>query len=260
MRWLYVFALISVFLSSCFPSQTQKEKQENEEAKHLLQGVWLDELSDEPVMNVKGDTIYYSDVLSDPVFFKIIDDSLVTYGSVVNSYKIIKQSEFNFHFYALSGEEVHLHKSELNDTTSFIHKREVPIYDNVLKKDSVVYFNDHRYHGYVYINPSHFKVTKPTVSESGMAMDNFYYDNIIHICVYEGKEKIFAQDITKQMFESLIPHDFFQYAILSDMDFDKIDARGYHFQANLCVPDDTSCYLINLIVSPEGTINYEMVN
>lgn len=226
----------------------------------MLQGVWLNELSDEPVLNVVGDSIYYSDELTDPVLFKIIDDSLVTYGTVVNAYKIIKQGEYNFHFLSLSGEEVHLHKAEPNDSISFIHKQEVPIYDNVLKKDSVVYFNDHRYHGYVYINPSRIKVTKPIVSENGMAMDNFYYDNIIHICVYEGTNRIFAKDINKQMFESLIPYDFFQYAILSDMDFDRIDAQGYHFQANLCVPDDASCYLINLIVSPDGQIKYEMVN
>lgn len=260
MRWLYISGLFSVLFMSCISSHTQTEKPENEEAKRMLQGLWLDELSDETVMNVMGDTIYYSDILTDPVYFKVIDDSLLTYGSVVNSYKILKQGEYTFEFLALSGDEVHLHKAEQADSVSFIHKQEVPIYDNVLKKDSVVYFNDHRYHGYVYINPSHIKVTKPTVSETGMGMDNFYYDNIIHICVYEGKDRIFSKDITKQMFESYIPHDFFQYAILSDMDFNKIDSRGYHFQANLCVPDDASCYLINLIVSPDGQINYELVN
>ena len=50
-------------------------------------------------------------------------------------------------------------------------------------------------------------------------MDNVYYDNIIHICVYEGKRSLFAKDITRQMFKHVIPDDFLKWAILSDMDF-----------------------------------------
>lgn len=57
------------------------------------------------------------------------------------------------------------------------------------------------------------------MSEEGLSVDNVYYDNIIHICVYEGKRSLFAKDITRQMFKHVIPDDFLKWAILSDMDF-----------------------------------------
>ena len=59
---------------------------------------------------------------------------------------------------------------------------------------------------------------RPGVSEEGLSVDNVYYDNIIHICVYEGKRSLFAKDITRQMFKHVIPDDFLKWAILSDMD------------------------------------------
>ena len=79
-------------------------------------------------------------------------------------------------------------------------------------------YDNVRYRGYVYINPSKIKVMRPGVSEEGLGVDNVYYDNIIHICVYEGRKSLYAKDITKQMFKGVVPDDFLQWAILSDMD------------------------------------------
>ena len=62
----------------------------------------------------------------------------------------------------------------------------------------------------------------------------------------------------KQDFKSLIPEEYFQRAILSDMDFVNVNARGYHYQATLCIPNAASCYLINLYVSFNGEITYEL--
>ena len=64
------------------------------------------------------------------------------------------------------------------------------------------------------------------MSEEGLSVDNVYYDNIIHICVYEGKRSLFAKDITRQMFKHVIPDDFLKWAILSDMDFMGVDAKA----------------------------------
>ena len=73
-------------------------------------------------------------------------------------------------------------------------------------------FDGVRYRAYVYINPSQMKVVKTTYSEDGISMDNIYYDNVMHICVYEGKKSLYAKDITKQMFVDVIPTDFLQQA------------------------------------------------
>lgn len=262
LRITYLMVIILLFsFSSCRHSNKENvEMEENREAKAMLQGIWLEDETDDPKLRVSGDTIYYADRSVAPVYFKIFGDSLVTYGGVTNEYKIEKQTPYVFCFHTLSGEEIHLHKAENEvDLSDFLHKGTVPIYEEVIKKDSVVWYDNHRYHGYVYINPSEIKIVKPGLTGDGVIVDNVYYDNIIHICVYEGKQSLFAKDITKQMFANLIPSDFFKYAVLSNMDFGWVDVKGYHFQANLCIPDEASCYLVNLTVDKNGKIDYKLV-
>ena len=129
----------------------------------------------------------------------------------------------------------------------------------VIEKDQIVLFGDKRYRGYVYINPTEIKIIQPEITEEGLEVENVYYDNIIHICVYEGKNKLFGRDMKKQDFESLIPQEYFQRAILSDMEFVGVNARGYHYQANLCIPNNASCYLVDISIDKDGDITYELV-
>ena len=128
----------------------------------------------------------------------------------------------------------------------------------VIEKDQVVHYNNKRYRGYVYINPTDIKVVKPEITEEGLEVENVYYDNIIHICVYEGKNRLFGRDMKKPDFESLIPQEYFQRAILSDMEFIGVNAKGYQYQATLCVPNSASCYQINISISSDGDIYYEL--
>jgi hypothetical protein len=91
-----------------------------------------------------------------------------------------------------------------------------------------------------------------------LEVENVYFDNIIHICVYEGKKKLFGRDMKKKDFKLLIPEEYYQRAILSDMDFIGVNAKGYQYQATLCIPNSASCYLINLSISLNGEITYEL--
>ena len=45
------------------------QAQESREAKNMLQGIWVDEDTEEPSFRVVGDTIFYPDTISQPVFF-----------------------------------------------------------------------------------------------------------------------------------------------------------------------------------------------
>jgi hypothetical protein len=63
----------------------------------------------------------------------------------------------------------------------------------------------------------------------------------------------------KQDFESLIPQDYFQRAILSDMEFIGVNAKGYQYQATLCIPNGASCYLVDISITKDGDIDYELV-
>lgn len=254
--------LLAVALSSCgTPQQKASAPQEDKEAKSLLEGIWLDDNTETALLKVKGDTIFYADAATAPVAFKIIGDSLMTYGARTNAYKIEKQGEHIFWFHSAMGDVIRLHKAETeSDSLAFISAQEVPVYNEVIQKDSVVMYDNIRYRGYVYINPSKIKVMRPGVSEEGLGVDNVYYDNIIHICVYEGKKSLYAKDITKQMFKDIVPDDFLQWAILSDMDFMGVDAKGYHYQATVCIPDDASCYMVHITAKGDGGISFELMN
>ena len=99
---------------------------------------------------------------------------------------------------------------------------------------------------------------QPDLTEEGLEVENIYYDNIIHICVYEGKNRLFGRDMKKTDFESLIPSDYYERAILSDMEFVGVNTKGYQYQANLCIPNSASCYLVNISINTDGDIAYEL--
>lgn len=263
-RYLIVSLILTV-LSAC-SSQTQStrmEEEENHTAKQQLQGMWLDDVTADPIFQIKGDTLYYSDPTLAPVAFKVLADTLKTYGSQTNSYHIEKQEEYTLWIQSVLGDILHLRKAE-NDIDSLSFQQTEELLANqpkkVIEKDHVVHYNNVRYRGYVYINPSNIKVVHPTLSEEGLEVDNVYYDNIIHICVFEGKKKLFAKDIRKQDFSGIVPNDFFQWAILSDMDFLEVNAKGYHYQATVCIPNGASCYLIDIYITTDGKITYELAD
>ena len=237
-------------------SYFSEEEKEDSNAKEMLQGIWLDDETESPLMRVEGDTIFYADSQSAPIAFKIIRDTLYTYGNDTTYYKIDKQAEHIFWFHSITDNIIKLHKSEdFNDSLSFVREEVViPTYTEVTKRDSVVTYNGARYRAYVYINPSKMKVIKTTYSEDGISMDNVYYDNVMHICVYEGKKSLFASDITKQMFDKVVPEDFLVQAILSDTKFLKVDRNGFHYQAILAIPESSVYSIAELEISFDGTL------
>ena len=104
--------------------EQQVEPKENAEAKKLLQGIWLNDDAGDVVFKVKGDTVYYPDTTSLPVYFKIVGDTFVLYGASVVKYPIQKQSPHLFVFANQNGEQVRLVKSEdPSDDYSFEAKR-----------------------------------------------------------------------------------------------------------------------------------------
>ena len=254
-----VLSLMVIFSASCGGNKNPNFLELEEEdiaAKELLQGIWLDDETESPLMRVEGDTIYYADSQSAPITFKVMRDTLYTYGNDTAYYKIDKQAEHIFWFHSITDNIIKLHKSEdFNDSLSFVREEVViPTYTEVTKRDSVVTYNGARYRAYVYINPSKMKVIKTTYSEDGISMDNVYYDNVMHICVYEGKKSLFASDITKQMFDKVVPEDFLVQAILSDTKFLKVDRNGFHYQAILAIPESSVYSIAELEISFDGTL------
>lgn len=252
-------SLALYLLSSCRNGSATRAAAYGEEdymAKEMLQGIWLEEETEAPVMRVEGDTVYYVDARTMPVAFKVVRDTFYTYGNDTSFYKIDKQTEHIFWFHSVTDDVVKLYKSDdPNDSLSFVRQSwDVPIYTEVTKRDSVVTYNGTRYRAYVYINPSTKKVVKTTYSEEGIGMENVYYDNIMHICVYEGKKSLFASDVTKQMFSEVLPKEILEHTILSDIQFKKVNRNGFYYQAVLAIPESSVSSVAELIIDFDGRL------
>ena len=142
-----------------------------------------------------GDTIFYPDTVSQPTSFKIVSDSLVLV-SVGAKYAIVKQMEHVFWFKNQNGDVVKLRKSDDPiHVFAFVHERpQVLTYTEVVKKDSVVNYNGNRYHWYLAINPTKYKVHATSYNDDGVEVDNIYYDNIMHISLFQGSRQLFSSD------------------------------------------------------------------
>ena len=170
-RWLFWLALS---VSACSgTSQENKETVllEDVQSKTALQGIWVDDNSGNVQFRAEGDSLYYPEKESYPLYFKIMNENLVICGTDTVSYKIARLDKDSFWFQSITDELIKLHRSEYElDSLEFVGKELTPIalYDDVVEKDSVVMLNNHRYRGYVYINPSTIRVFKTSYNENGM--------------------------------------------------------------------------------------------
>lgn len=259
----YIVFIGLLFFLSCSTKQEKATKHSMKEdlaKKALLQGTWMDNHTEVPILQIKGDSMYYMDAMPFPVAFKVIGDSLFTYGAQVVSYYIDKLDQYSLELQTEIGDVIQMGRFD-ESMDSFLFTSEPESSEpsrEVIQKDHVSYYNNVRYRGYVYINPSQIKVVRPEYSEEGFKVDHVYYDNVIHICVYEGKKKLFGKDIFKKDFTGIVPDDFLQWAILSDMDFMGVNEKGYQYQATVCIPNVASCYLVNLSIATDGNISYEL--
>lgn len=251
-------AVILVACLSCVKSKPDTLNTENLNAKAMLQGIWVEDNTDEIVFKVEGDTIYYPDNSSQPSYFRIINDSLELGGY---RYAVVQQSEHFFCFQNQTGDDVKLRKSTSQaDSLAFCGLQPEMISSSaIVKRDSVVLYNGERYHWYVVVNPTKYQVTKTSYNSEGVGVENVYYDNIIHISLYHGAKRLFSRDMKKQMYEDKVPKEFLSQAILGGMTYDYIDAKGVHFNATLCIPEEASCYMVETLVGFDGQLSMNLL-
>ena len=112
---------------------------------------------------------------------------------------------------------------------------------------------------YVAINPTKYKVVRHTLNEDGLDVENVYYDNIIHLSIFQGDHQLFSRDFRKQQYQQRVPAQFFDQAVLNNMEYSSADEKGLHFNVSLCTPGDASCYLIEHVVSLDGQLSTELI-
>ena len=228
--------------------------EEDVAAKKMLQGIWLNDDMDDVAFQIKGDTVYYPDSTSQPVYFWVYSDTLVMKGANEMKYPITKLAPHLFIFKNQSGDIVKLTKtSDKSYLKQFVHERVVALNQNTLvKRDTVVNNGEARYHLYVQVNPTTFKVYKSSYNDDGVEVDNVYYDNIVNLNVFNGAQKVFSRDFHKKDFERMLPASFYSQAILSDLEFAGVDANGIKYYAILAMPDTSISYQVAVLVSFSG--------
>ncbi len=257
----YGVILMGVLLmAGCSGRQPDSQSEEDREAKALMQGVWVDAETEDLTFRVAGDTIFYADSTSMPAYFKIVGDSLVL--SSGTTYAIEQHTAHIFSFRNQNGDLVTLNKLDNAEDDSLYLRGTTPAvmtYTHQVKTDSVVSYNGARYHWYIAINPTRFKVVRRTYNDDGMEVENVYYDNIMHVSIYNGAQKLYSSDFRKQQFSHLVPVKFLDEAVLANMEFAKADAEGLHFNATLCIPDGASCYQVETIISYKGQMTMKLL-
>lgn len=259
------FIIMLLLAWSCGQQQpkptTTAKVQENREAKAMLQGVWQDAETDEVLFMAEGDTVYFADPTSMPAYFRIVGDS-IELGP--NTYRISKQTAHNFWFKNHAGDEVRLVKRDEADDSEEqpdLSDQEPQIISTsqVVNLDSVVMYGGQRYHWYVTVNPTRYRVTRTTYTPDGVAVENVYYDNIIHVSVFKGNQRLYSRDFNKKDFANNVPEDFLAQSILGNIRFDGVDAKGFHFNATVCIPDGESCYMVETLISLDGQLSMKLL-
>ncbi|MCR4853158.1 MAG: DUF4738 domain-containing protein [Prevotella sp.] len=262
-KGLYIIAM-GLILAACQNSKSESvapQPEEDLQAKQMLQGIWMDQDEDAPSFRAEGDSIFYPDTTSQPARFSIIGDTLYIAGAYTSKYPIVKQAEHIFQFKTQGGEVVHLVKSEnADDIHYFDHCKPVALNQRqTIKRDTVVYVDNQRYHFYVQVNPTRQKVVKPTINEDGLEVENVYYDNSIRFILFNGAARIYQHDFHREDFKKLVPEDFLKQSVLSDLVYSRADSDGVRYIAQLAIPDSPSSYEVEVLVSYRGRMEMALV-
>lgn len=126
--------------------------------------------------------------------------------------------------------------------------------NRIVKRDTVLYHGAEKYHCYVQVNPTTYKVVKSTFNDDGVEVGNVYYDNIVNLGVFNGARRLFSSDFRKQDFQKNIPSDILRQLVLSDITFNKANEEGMHFYAVLVIPETSISYIVELVVTYDGKI------
>lgn len=257
---------MSVSLLLCVCACGNKNKAGNElqdyAAKKALQGIWVDEDAEDVAFRIKGDTVFFPDSTSMPVYFMVKRDSFVLCGANRVAYPIVKRTTHLFVFINQNGEQVRVIKSaDKSYLQMFSTKAAVALNQGkLLKRDTVLVYGGERYHSYVQVNPTSYKVLKASCNDDGVEVDNIYYDNILHLSLFQGSKKIFSRNIIKKEFAALLPSRMIDQTILSDLTFTLADNEGFHYNAVLVVPDTMTSYVVEMIVGYDGKVKKRVRN
>lgn len=253
---LFLF-LVAATIISC-KSKKDESQMSDSQMEALLSGIWIDDENESLAFMAKKDTLYYPDASVLPAHYRIYNDTIYIDGAVKFKYVVDRLTSNLFIFINQNGEKIRLVKT--NDPSyKYYFIRKPKVYEDVnqqlLKRDTVVNWNDTRYHCYIQINPTTYRVVKNDINDEGVGVGKIYYDNFINVTVYVGANRLYSHDFKKQEFSKFVPTEIMRQSILSDITYNKCTANGVAFQAQLRIPESASSYIVNIFISTGGKMN-----
>lgn len=248
---LSLFFILASF-SSCHNSKKADCDDYDTEAMRLFEGVWYDVDESQVSFRVSGDSIFYPYDKYEPVSFYIKENMLCLVGSRVQKLEIVKQSEHIFQFKNSNGDLVKLRKMQgemEEDVFDSAQDFDTEINQELIKKDTIVSVGDKKWHCYVQVNPTTYKVLRMVYKDNGVGGEQAYYDNIIHLAVYEGNNKLFSKDLFKKDFSAFVPEGVLEQSVLNDLVYVGSDSEGVKFQADIRRPEASDAYLLIVYVT-----------
>ena len=262
MHYITITTVAILLLTSCATTERKEAvTEEDVQAKKELQGIWLSE-SGTSNLKIKGDSIFYSDSTMVPVAFCVRNDSLIIKNSNDNERRYaIEDCDNNlFSFKNDDGDLFSYVKSNTKEDEKLFVRSKVQDINQckLIKRDTIMSTEKHKYHAYVQINPSTYKVVNTTISSDGLPTESVYYDNIINLCIYDGGKRIFSRDFRKQDFKKYVPLEYLQQSILSDITVDGAREGEVVFSALICTPNSYTSYVVKIKISDTGNIIMEI--
>lgn len=223
-------------------------------SEHMLEGIWMDSEDESVAFRIVADSLYYPTENVLPAHYRVSADTLYIDGATHVKYAIVNLSDNIFQFKNANGEIVKLVKTnDIEAIEAFNPKKEpVQVVQQLEKRDTVVVAGDVRYHCYMQVNPTTYQVVIPDYNDAIGGAGKVYYDNIVHLAVYNGATKLYSSDFRKHDFNKFVPAEIMKQSILSDIVYVSCNSEGVLFQAQICVPESAVTYLVNINISKNG--------
>lgn len=234
-------------------------KQEDLEAKKLLQGIWIYE-DGETAFMAKGDSIFFPDTTSLPVQFWLAGDSIYLKGNHICHYKIIAQAAHLFKIANPSGDQIKFTRSNNKALrTDFLHTRPYALNTfRTFDSDTVVSNDMGFFEARIHVETTSDQVIRSTYNDQGIEVDNMYLDNVARITILNHGALVFSHDFRKAEFSQLVPADFLEKCILRGITFSHAAGDALYYDVSIGMPDASTTYVIALRINSKGKIEKKL--
>ena len=259
-KFIYVLLVGLVMVSCRHHDSGYSLRHQDQDAKQMLQGIWIDDEEGTPALMAKGDSILFPDTTSLPMRFWIYKDSLYLQGSNVDRYLISKQAEHVFRFVNKGGESVKLVKAE-NRRMEPLFYQDHPYALNIFRTltlDTTVTVPVGIYDCHTVVEPTSNRVMASTFNEQGIRVDNMYLDNEARVSVMFNKKPFYEHSFRKQEFSAFVPKEFLDNSILRSILYDRADTAAIYLDAVIGVPDAASAFVVEMKISKSGKLTKKL--